>query len=640
MTTRTQQARLFNQAIAQGLTEEQALEFAGITDSGDFTFGVGGQLEPLVLGPGRRSNETTVPPGANIDYGDDDDRQFVTRPVSNRVTSTSLTSVTGGSVRTTTVTPTTYRDTESSLALQADADKLQVEKEARAAELRAQGKTGAEILRDPRYREISSAQQDREYQSQQAKTVDRAGTATVVVTPGQTGTEFGVTVDGDFLTNDTSGYDEQVQLQDLNRRPPSPGPLNTGRDIVSDGDPGYSGGGFVYDDNGELIPANSARAEVLAAEQVRVRAVAPAAVGGNYVESYDVETGTFGVFDVNAGIFVETGLTQQEAILQAQEFAVGDRGYGATARGGGDTGLTPGEIAQQQRQTAAQINAANAQALKQQAQIQATLQNQYRQADSGDWRFKIRLAPGARYLYRGRDGNGTGAGILAPLNVTDGVVFPYTPQVTTAYRANYSNQDLTHSNYRGYFYQSSYVDTLQVTGTFTAQDTSEANYLLAVIHFFRSATKMFYGQDEAFRGAPPPVVFIQGLGVYQFNRHPCVISSFNYVLPNDVDYIRADVQPISGLGIQQARQQADRRQNTPTNIFSAALKRLSDAGLPRGGVNIPPDPGVFGTISPTYVPTKMDITVELMPTQSRSQVSREFSLEKYSNGNLQRGGFW
>ena len=48
---------------------------------------------------------------------------------------------------------------------------------------------------------------------------------------------------------------------------------------------------------------------------------------------------------------------------------------------------------------------------------------------------------------------------------------------------------------------------------FTAQATFEANYMLAVIHFFRSVTKMFYGQDWQ-RGAPPPLVFLSGLGEY------------------------------------------------------------------------------------------------------------------------------
>jgi len=141
-----------------------------------------------------------------------------------------------------------------------------------------------------------------------------------------------------------------------------------------------------------------------------------------------------------------------------------------------------------------------------------------------DWRVVLRLAPGANYLYAAPD-----AGLLQPLKTTNGVVFPYTPSITTAYKANYSEYNLTHSNYRGYFYQNSYTDTVQLNATFTAQSTADAAYVLAVIHFFRSVTKMFYGND-AQRGSPPPLVYLSGLGDYQFNNHPCVVSQFNYKL--------------------------------------------------------------------------------------------------------------
>jgi len=298
----------------------------------------------------------------------------------------------------------------------------------------------------------------------------------------------------------------------------------------------------------------------------------------------------------------------------------------------GQQGPVPRTQAEQRAEQAATLQAA-----KDRARVQSTLQAQQNQASQGDWRVKLRLAPGAQYLYRGADGQGVQAGILKPLADTDGVVFPYTPGITTNYKANYNAYDLTHSNYRGYFYQGSHVEAINITALFTAQDTVEANYLLAVIHFFRSVTKMFYGQDDQFRGAPPPLVFLQGLGQYQFNLHPCVVTTFTYNLPSDVDYIRADVNQISGNNFQIPRQ---RKQDLPTNPFSGALARLAAAGLPKGGVNIPPAPTQLGTQSPTYVPTRIEIQLELFPIQSRQQVSREFSLEKFGNGNLQRAGFW
>lgn len=291
-----------------------------------------------------------------------------------------------------------------------------------------------------------------------------------------------------------------------------------------------------------------------------------------------------------------------------------------------DPGLLPDQV---EAQAAAQ-RAATIQAAKQRAQAQAVLAAQRKQANDGDWRVKLRLAPSADYLYRAAQ-----PGILQPLSVTDGVVFPYTPQITTAYKASYNAYDLTHSNYRGYFYQGSQVEDIQINAVFTAQDSKEAEYLLAVIHFFRSATKMFYGQD-AQRGAPPPLVFLQGFGEYQFNLNPCVITQFNYVLPSDVDYIRAGSPNINGTNLLQKRD----RQDLPTNPFSAAWTRLKNAGVKKGAVPTPPAPPTLGTNRPTYVPTKIDINVILHPIQSREQVSKQFSVKQYANGDLLKGGFW
>jgi hypothetical protein len=241
------------------------------------------------------------------------------------------------------------------------------------------------------------------------------------------------------------------------------------------------------------------------------------------------------------------------------------------------------------------------------------------------------LAAGAKYLYKA-----TEPGILEPLSVTDGVVFPYTPKINTSYSAMYSPTDLTHSNNTNYFYQGSKVGEVKISAVFTAQDTFEANYLLAVIHFFRSVTKMFYGQDQQYRGAPPPLVFLQGLGEYQFNLHPCVVSQFDYVLPDDVDYIRARSVSINGTNLLQRRD----RQSVSNGEDATSSGRLAGAGLSAGGIFIPPPPPTLGTDKPTYVPTKMEMSLTLLPIQTRAQVSQEFSLAKFANGNLVKGGFW
>jgi hypothetical protein len=259
--------------------------------------------------------------------------------------------------------------------------------------------------------------------------------------------------------------------------------------------------------------------------------------------------------------------------------------------------------------------------------------------DNGDWRVRISLADNSDYLYNVPF---LQEGILAPLKATFGVIFPYTPKIDVGYRATYSNADLTHSNYTNYFYQGSSVGQVRITGTFTAQDTVEAQYLLAVIHFFRSATKMFYGQD-AQRGAPPPLLFVSGLGEYQFNNHPCVLTGFEYSLPQDVDYIRAGSPNSNGTDLLKRRTSS--QNNLPTNPVSGALSRLSalysQQGIPKGAIPAyQPSPSNLSKNSPTYVPTKIDISVSLLPIVTRKQASQQFSLKQFANGDLVKQGFW
>jgi hypothetical protein len=281
-------------------------------------------------------------------------------------------------------------------------------------------------------------------------------------------------------------------------------------------------------------------------------------------------------------------------------------------------------------------NAAAESAMLQRTREQPAIQAQFQSPASGDWRVRLRLAPNAEYLYKDSSNE-----ILKPLLASDGVVFPYMPTISTTYNASYESTELTHSNYRGQFYKSSYVGDISLSGTFTAQDTVEANYLLAVIHFFRSVTKMFYGQD-AERGAPPPLVYLIGLGQYQFNNQPCVVSSFNYSLPNDVDYIRTKPNNYNiNLGPRQTKSD-----NGPFGQISSIIDRLKNAALPKGALPGIPDQSLVTAQSVsnidnnTYVPTRMDIQLTLLPMQTRSQQSQQFSVKQFANGNLLKGGFW
>lgn len=286
--------------------------------------------------------------------------------------------------------------------------------------------------------------------------------------------------------------------------------------------------------------------------------------------------------------------------------------------------------------------ASRTQAQKENARQQQTLQARQNTPSSADWRVKISLAQGSDYLYN-TPANAGGPGILGPLNATQGVIFPYTPSIETSYQAKYDMNDLVHSNYRGYFYKNSMVNDIQIRGTFTAQDTKEAQYLLAVIHFFRSVTKMFYGKDGQ-AGTPPPLVYLSAYGQYQFSNHPCVVSSFTYSLPTDVDYIRAD--GFNNIGVNMENRNSRSSGPGPSGAL-ATIGRLLNSGLFNGSLPNTPSPSavvqnIFNTnaTNSTYVPTKMDISVSLSPIQTRDQISKQFSLKGFANGDLLKKGFW
>ena len=232
-------------------------------------------------------------------------------------------------------------------------------------------------------------------------------------------------------------------------------------------------------------------------------------------------------------------------------------------------------------------------------------------------------------------------GILAPLAATNGVIFPYTPQISVNYAASYSPTELVHSNYKVFQYSSSSVDQVSITCEFTAQDTNEANYMLAVIHFFRSMTKMFYGKDSnPRRGTPPPLCYMFGMGNYQFAAHPLAITGFSYTLPTDVDYIKTIAAPSNSI---------DSLIGSVKSLVSTT-KRLLGTGAEAGG-NYPPAnfnqigySGEEGTV--TWVPTKIQLAITCLPMMSRNQVSNVFSLADYATGKLlngidkRGGGFW
>jgi hypothetical protein len=596
-------------------------------------------------------------------------------------TTTAQETVTGGSETTIRVGAYERRDTAASRAVQTELDQTNLEIERRKEVLRAEGKNFREINRDPEIQALKTRQTTQEIAVENAKQTVEIAPPTIVTTPGPSGTTFQQSVDQRFLTTKTAGEDPTASLaEDL--------------DFTARGGPVRNFQAQDVNDTGG-VPTQT----LADFEPVQNRFAGPVTDTGGVptqtLADIDGDTGfvpqaepasippgfsPYGEQDdfLDPALVREPGQddfqNEQDNLIRAQERETQDAILAQRRASASDTGaqlppeVNPATNPQVPQGTpfddegnlnpgftldadgnpvfigadfidpslTASAAASRQQATLNRARQQATIQSQRKQGNDTDWRFRISLAPQSTYLYNAPDRDGQpGAGILAPLRKTNGVIFPYTPSITTTYEARYSDYELTHSNYRGLFYQGSKVSDLQIDATFTAQDTAEAEYLLAVIHFFRSITKMFYGQDPE-RGTPPPLVYLRGFGEYQFNLHPCVIGQFNYKLPNDVDYIRARSKNTALGSLLQRRD----RKSLPTNVFTGAWERLSNAGLRKGAQPAPPPVSSLGIADATYVPTKLDITLMVKPIQSREQVSRQFSLRQYANGDLLKGGFW
>lgn len=245
----------------------------------------------------------------------------------------------------------------------------------------------------------------------------------------------------------------------------------------------------------------------------------------------------------------------------------------------------------------------------------------------GDWRVRISLSPESNIFYTDAANQ-----MLAPLTNTNGVVFPYTPNISVSHNANYTTTQLTHSNYDLHSYQNSSVSDITISGEFTVQSEEEGNYLLAALYFFRSATKMFFGSGNNV-GNPPPIVFLDGYGTHYFPHVPCVISSFTHRLPNDVDYI-----PVTKTVY------VDRPISENADDPGGGRKDLYQPGVnaPNFGSKKATMTGGYES-SKTRVPVLSAIDVTLKPIYSRKNLHDNFDLNRFSNGELlgnkTRGGF-
>jgi hypothetical protein len=172
--------------------------------------------------------------------------------------------------------------------------------------------------------------------------------------------------------------------------------------------------------------------------------------------------------------------------------------------------------------------------------------------------------------------------LFQQLKDTGGVVWPYMPSVTVSTKAEYSTIPITHGNYAQYSYKNSVIDDITISGEFSCETNEEGSYWIAATTFFKTATKMFFGQG-AQAGNPPVICKLSGYGSSIFQNVPVIIKSFSVDLKDDVNYIRCEPS--------------------------------------------------YDTADYTWVPTLSTITVVVAPVYTR-QGLRQFNLQNYAAGQM------
>ena len=131
-------------------------------------------------------------------------------------------------------------------------------------------------------------------------------------------------------------------------------------------------------------------------------------------------------------------------------------------------------------------------------------------------------------------------GIMAVLNTTGGMMFPYTPQISFSQSVNYMDLNLVHSNTDYPAYTRTPSVSISINGKFSVQNQAEGQYALACLHFLRTASKSYFGETDAATskaGLPPPILVLSGYGNYMFNQLRVVLKSHNWSFDDSSDGI-------------------------------------------------------------------------------------------------------
>ena len=179
------------------------------------------------------------------------------------------------------------------------------------------------------------------------------------------------------------------------------------------------------------------------------------------------------------------------------------------------------------------------------------------------------------------------------------------------------------------------------------EDPTQGLYWIAAVHYLRSLTKMFTGNDPK-AGNPPPIIFLNGYGNYVFKNVPCVVTSFSTTLNKDCDYIGVNVVGSAAGEVEGIAEGIGGLAGAVGGALGGSIPGLS--GITNAVSNIAGGIGqvagllgtfgIGGTASGgvSHVPTKSEFVIKLQPIYSRNSV-RNFSLDRFVAGGYLNNSF-
>jgi len=239
-------------------------------------------------------------------------------------------------------------------------------------------------------------------------------------------------------------------------------------------------------------------------------------------------------------------------------------------------------------------------------------------APSNDWRVRLSLPKWPSFRT---------SPVLTPLKDAGGCIFPFTPAITITQATSYGGMSPIHNNYSFQAFKNSDPGTISIVAPMYCEDSEQGLYWIAMLHYLRSITKMFSGNDPK-AGNPPPIVNLNAYGNYVFKNVPVVITGFTIALEKDCDYIGCNVVGSAAGAV------AGLADSLGGLADTFGLSAVSDLTGTLGQVA-----GLLGTFGiggstsggVTHVPTKSTFTVNLKPAYSRQSV-RKFSLDQFVTG--------